>query len=826
MKLELKEFQSTCVDRLLKEAGFARAEVSAGGKAQTLILASPTGSGKTVIATAFIESVIAGDDDWEADPEATFLWISYQPDLNEQTRRKMLETSSLLTEDDLVTIGSDFKAHQLEPGRVHFVNAQKLGQDKHLVSHGEGRTHTFWETVNNTAKAAPASFYVIIDEAHKGMRTTGPGSTTIMQKFVLPDADLDPIGLVVGISATPQRFQEALAGPHRNTRPVEVDPNAVRDSGLLKDRVTLYHPSEAGEPADFTLLEQAAERLAHFASEWMTYADQEAQPPVNPILVVQVEDAKAGKPTATDLEALLTRVETQMGDLEDEEIAHAFQEGSPLAAGNRSIRYVAPADIQDDQDIRLVLFKQSLNTGWDCPRAEVMMSFRRAKDRTHIAQLIGRMVRTPLARRIEATELLNSVALYLPRFDAAAVKEVVEYLTDPDGDHTLIPDTVLGADLVDCERVDLPELVVAYEDLPSMIIPRPNTWSDRKRLLKLSRALSLDNLEGHPTVVGREVILDSLANEVAVRRSEPSFASAVKAKRELVLESQEVEYAGTVSKAGQSANVALVGESVDAVFAAAGRALGNGLHVQYLHRHREIVLPPNEVKLELAIAIDDPSVLKAVDEACAAQVKDLLETHLQARKALPADRREAYAEIQRHAKEPEETQLALPEAIQARRGPSPRKKHLFVDANGRFPGILNKWESLVIDEEIKRDDVVGWLRNVDRKEWALCVDYEHEDRTRGLYPDLIVFREQHGGIVVDILDPHRRDLDDAWAKAKGLAKFAAKHSGDAFGRIEAIVVDSADTIRRIDLTDEKWRKKALKLTGSGGLGDLYDQAAE
>jgi type III restriction enzyme len=78
----------------------------------------------------------------------------------------------------------------------------------------------------------------------------------------------------------------------------------------------------------------------------------------------------------------------------------------------------------------VVFFKTSLSTGWDCPRAEVMMSFRRAEDHTYIAQLLGRMVRTPLARRIERDAALNDVHLFLPYFDDAAVKAVVEDLKD------------------------------------------------------------------------------------------------------------------------------------------------------------------------------------------------------------------------------------------------------------------------------------------------------------------------------------------------------------------------------------------------------------
>jgi type III restriction enzyme len=93
--------------------------------------------------------------------------------------------------------------------------------------------------------------------------------------------------------------------------------------------------------------------------------------------------------------------------------------------GGRRVRRVDASRIDEDKGIGVVLFKTSLSTGWDCPRAEVMMSFRRAEDHTYIAQLLGRMVRTPLARRIERDAALNDVHLFLPYFDEAAVKAVV-----------------------------------------------------------------------------------------------------------------------------------------------------------------------------------------------------------------------------------------------------------------------------------------------------------------------------------------------------------------------------------------------------------------
>lgn len=57
----------------------------------------------------------------------------------------------------------------------------------------------------------------------------------------------------------------------------------------------------------------------------------------------------------------------------------------------------------------MLLAKDAISTGWDCPRAEVLCSLRPARDRTYITQILGRMVRTTLARRIESDERLNAV---------------------------------------------------------------------------------------------------------------------------------------------------------------------------------------------------------------------------------------------------------------------------------------------------------------------------------------------------------------------------------------------------------------------------------
>src|SRR4051794_32155722 len=140
MRLTLKDFQDEAVAELRKQASFAANEATGGGSKQTLILSAPTGSGKTVIAAAWIERLLQGDDTYPADADATFLWITDQPELNEQTLRKMEAGSSVLKPDDLVPLDAAFDAEVFEPRKVYFLNIQKLSKNATLVRRGDNRT--------------------------------------------------------------------------------------------------------------------------------------------------------------------------------------------------------------------------------------------------------------------------------------------------------------------------------------------------------------------------------------------------------------------------------------------------------------------------------------------------------------------------------------------------------------------------------------------------------------------------------------------------------------------------------------------------------------
>jgi type III restriction enzyme len=239
MKFDLKAFQTTSAQNILDELDDARI-AAARGKLQAVVLSAPTGSGKTITLAAVIDWTFGGADGVTARPNTTFLWLSDSPELNQQSKAKLLAACDHVPFHRLVTVDSvSFDEERLAAGHVYFINTQLLGKDKLLTKGGDKKTFTFWETVANTIAAAPEDFILIIDEAHRGAGVTDRVRKPIMQKFITgADEDGMPaVPLVLGMSATPQRFTELLGNTTRTQRPVIITPEMVRESGLLKDLI-------------------------------------------------------------------------------------------------------------------------------------------------------------------------------------------------------------------------------------------------------------------------------------------------------------------------------------------------------------------------------------------------------------------------------------------------------------------------------------------------------------------------------------------------------------------------------------------------------------
>lgn len=447
MKVDLFPFQSTAVENLRYDVAN-----SLGAYQQTLVpqvvsFTAPTGSGKTIIMAALMEKIFNGEARYSDQPDAIFLWISDSPELNAQSKDKIDRQADKINLSQTMEISDDsFDQEMLDDGHIYFLNTQKLGKSSNLTKHSDSREYTIWETLNNTIQNKSDRLYLIIDEAHRGMMGKAASkATSIMQKFIKGSKnEIDPFPVIIGMSATVERFNKLVGETNATIRKVIVTTEQVRASGLLKDRIIVTYPEKKTVNRNMAVLQAAADAWKDKWDHWTQYCREQHYAYVNPMLIVQVQNSNGDKITETNLDDCIQLIENRTGfQFKEGEVVHTFgQTNADIDVNGLKIKYEEPSRINDDKQIKVVFFKENLSTGWDAPRAETMVSFRRAVDSTYIAQLLGRMIRTPLRMHINVDETLNDVKLFLPYFDQTTVQEVLDALHNSEGGN--IPSNIYG----------------------------------------------------------------------------------------------------------------------------------------------------------------------------------------------------------------------------------------------------------------------------------------------------------------------------------------------------------------------------------------------
>ena len=451
MICELFSFQKQAVNDLRFRIALALNNYRMLKVPQVVSLQAPTGSGKTIIMSALIEDILFGSEQFTEQQDAVFVWLSDSPQLNEQSKQKIELKADRIRMDQCVVIADEtFDMEVLEDGHIYFLNTQKLGKAGNLSRRSDTRQYTIWETIENTARTKADRLYFIIDEAHRGMQGRQAGTaTTIMQRFIKgsPEYNLSPVPVVIGMSATSERFDALIGkGTTSSLHKVIVSPAQVRQSGLLKDRIVITYPEDPTKHSDMAVLQAATDEWQDKCKHWYQYTYEQHYTNVNPVFVIQVCAGSGKKISDTDLDDVIAKIEERIGEtFKEHEVVHTFGSTGTLSIHGLNVHHIEPSEIAEDRRVRVVLFKENLSTGWDCPRAETMMSFRRAEDATYIAQLLGRMVRTPLQCHVLVDDSLNEVRLYLPYFNRENVKKVIDELQASEGGE--IPTVVEGESL-------------------------------------------------------------------------------------------------------------------------------------------------------------------------------------------------------------------------------------------------------------------------------------------------------------------------------------------------------------------------------------------
>jgi len=843
MKFTLKDYQADAVCDTLTNLRKARKRWREDADKYAFSLTAVTGAGKTVMAAAAFEALFHGDDeyDFDADPGAVVIWFSDDPSLNEQTRFRLMEASDRIQHTDMVVVENTFNQATFAAGKIYFLNTQKLGKNSLLVRghdideleatgpffpemRPDMRSHTIWDTIRNTIEDPDLTLYLVLDEAHRGMGNPSTAKmkakSTIVQRLINGAQGVPGIPIVLGISATVERFDKAMLGAaqNRTTLPnVVVDSSKVQESGLIKDTIILDMPDEVGN-FDTVLVRRATDKLKTSTEAWTEYAKQQEEARiVIPLMVLQLPNT----PDPNDVGRALDTIHQQWSDLPIGSVAHVLGEHTTQQYGNRNVPYIAPERVQESTWVRVLIAKDAISTGWDCPRAEVMVSFRAAKDRTHITQLLGRMVRSPLARRIPGNERLNSVDCLLPKFNANTVIEVVDALLN--GDDTAPPPP--GRILINpIEMKPNPQATQdvweKFESLPSQTRPQRGA-KPAKRLTALAHELASDDIlsgAGKKAHAAMHTVLDKF---------QKSENSKIDAMRESVLTVDGKTIVADMQGRSKSfdefwedADMAVI----DDAYRRAARIFSPDISrtyvdlLAYRNANPEDADEFEEALVEAQVSVAALGLVTEVQAYFDAEAdkiaKEWLAKYKTEIKSLSHDRQESYRQIREMSTEPQDVDLVKPEArfeaTKTRENDIETilpiyQNHLLCDIQGNYPAILNNWEKEVVETETKHEESCFWYRNPSQPgQSSLGIAYLSQDQYGIVRPDFIFFSIlADKTVVADIVDPHGLHLADALPKLQGLALYAEIH-GNSYRRIES-VAEAVGKLRALNLKDRKVR---------------------
>lgn len=349
---------------------------------------SPTGSGKTIMAAEFLRQLV-GDPQFQV-PKA-YVWVSISDEIVMQSKKKLFKVYDGAGEVNLLDLNDLNSKKKMKDNNVFFVNWQKIKAstkaNRKLRKDTEKSRWELWifdEFIIATRKSG-IDLVLIIDEAHMG-------SNTALSKEV--EELIDP-KIIFKITATPDEADELEA--YRKGSFIETMREDVVREWLIKEKLVTQTEEDIAKlwktqmDKDRILLELAynkrLELVEHYESLWLD---------INPLVLVQIpNDDKADKESMQVLKADLIKEFLREKKVPDEEVAIWLSEKK------ENLDYVE----RNNSKVSFLIFKQAAATGWDCPRAGILVMYREIKKASFEIQTVGRILRMPEAKHYNIPEL-------------------------------------------------------------------------------------------------------------------------------------------------------------------------------------------------------------------------------------------------------------------------------------------------------------------------------------------------------------------------------------------------------------------------------------
>jgi type III restriction enzyme len=380
MTLSYKEYQNFAIEQLVKSISDLMPN---SAKNKVCVFQSPTGSGKTIMVAKFIETLIKE----LPEEDFCFLWVSIgKGELHKQSKKSLDKIFDGFPKVNLLEQEFFGSRTFIEQNEVVVVNWEKIrskeratGEWKNKIMR-DGETVNFIDVLEKTK--GKRKIILIIDESHYA---SDAQRTTELRDIINADVTLE-------MSATPKIQPSAQDMAKGIARFVYVDPKDVIEAGMIKKELIINE--NLGELVDDEKTSQDIIIEAAYNKRLeLKDAYKNSGADINPLCLIQLPNAEAGEAK--------------------KEVIEEFLAAKGINESNGKLAVWLSEDKSDGLDeisnfnseVEFLLFKQAIDTGWDCPRAHILIKLRDIQSYTFEVQTVGRILRMPQQKHYEDENL-------------------------------------------------------------------------------------------------------------------------------------------------------------------------------------------------------------------------------------------------------------------------------------------------------------------------------------------------------------------------------------------------------------------------------------
>lgn len=385
----LKDYQINAIKQLLQLTNMYL-ETSNN---EIIVFQAPTGSGKTITIARYIQDITE-----ETDEDLCFLWISIgKGDLHRQSQKSVKKEIGEAIECSLLEDEFFGSRDIINRNEVVFVNWEKIRaknkktNDYKNVLMKDSENNNFPLILENT-RNNNRRIILIIDESHSS--STTETALKIRDRIIKPDVTIE-------MSATP-----ILTG-NMNAK-VEVNPLDVINEGMIKKEIIINDKiaeiiknEEEEKTSELLVLESAYYKQEELKRRYNElYKNGECKTKITPLTLIQLPNSLYGEQKKESVEKFLEAkgITTSNGKL-------------AIWLSDEKVNEEADTLNSLDSKVEYLIFKMAIDTGWDCPRAQVLLKFREVNSIVFEIQTVGRILRMPEAKHY-SDESLNKAYVY------------------------------------------------------------------------------------------------------------------------------------------------------------------------------------------------------------------------------------------------------------------------------------------------------------------------------------------------------------------------------------------------------------------------------